>query len=245
MTTAAIFDANVCGASVRGPAHCSQARPNEDAWRRASGAFGTVLVISDGVGSRPQARLGAQMACRAVCGAVRGWRGGRVVLSRLLQQIESDWRRGIAPANPCDSAATCLFAWMRPKGQLIVAGKGDGMAVAIRPNRKPHWVVGPRALGFANETMALGASTELETWEHWSLKGSSEIAVVLATDGVSDDLLPERANDFVSWLVAQSRRRTPRARSRAIRHQLLNWPTPNHLDDKTLTVLLARRGSRR
>lgn len=245
MTTTAMFDAHVCGASVRGPAHRSQARPNEDAWRRASGAFGTVLVISDGVGSCPQSRLGAQVACRAVCGAVRAWRGDRVVLSRLLEQIESDWRRGIAPANPRDSAATCLFAWMRPMGQLIVAGKGDGMAVAIRPHRKPHWVVGPRLLGFANETAALGPTVELETWKHWSSKGSSEIAVVLATDGVSDDLLPDRANDFLSWLIAQTQRRAPSARSRAIRHQLLNWPTPNHLDDKTLAVLLAQSGRRR
>jgi Protein phosphatase 2C len=236
---------HVSGASVRGPAHLSQSRPNEDAWRKAAGPFGAVLVVSDGVGSSPRARLGAEMVCRAVCGTVRSWSGRHVVPSRLFEQIESDWRRRIAPVNPHDSAATCLFAWIRPNGRVIVAGKGDGMAVVAQPPRMVRWVVGPRVHGFGNETAALGTTVDGQDWKHWTLKGSSELAIVLATDGVSDDLVPERISDFVTWLVEQMKCRAPQARSRAIRRQLLSWPTPNHLDDKTLAVLLAQRARRR
>jgi uncharacterized protein with von Willebrand factor type A (vWA) domain len=38
------------GASVRGRSHIHQSRPNEDAWMGMSGAFGTAIVISDGMG---------------------------------------------------------------------------------------------------------------------------------------------------------------------------------------------------
>jgi hypothetical protein len=38
------------GASVRGRSHIQQSRPNEDAWMGMSGAFGTAIVISDGMG---------------------------------------------------------------------------------------------------------------------------------------------------------------------------------------------------
>jgi hypothetical protein len=38
------------GASVRGRSHIPQSRPNEDAWMGMSGAFGTAIVISDGMG---------------------------------------------------------------------------------------------------------------------------------------------------------------------------------------------------
>ncbi len=38
------------GASVRGRSHIPQSRSNEDAWMGMSGAFGTAIVISNGMG---------------------------------------------------------------------------------------------------------------------------------------------------------------------------------------------------
>jgi hypothetical protein len=35
--------------------------------------FGTFIVISDGLGSKPNARQGAKMSCRAVKDALRHW----------------------------------------------------------------------------------------------------------------------------------------------------------------------------
>ncbi len=44
------------GASVRGPGHVSSGLPNQDAWSRTLRSWGEVVVVSDGVGSRPQGR---------------------------------------------------------------------------------------------------------------------------------------------------------------------------------------------
>ena len=65
------------GASVRGRSHIQQHRPNEDAWMGMSGAFGTAIVISDGMGSKSNARIGAQMACQAVKDALKPWAKSR------------------------------------------------------------------------------------------------------------------------------------------------------------------------
>jgi hypothetical protein len=60
---------------------------------------------------------------------------------------------------------------------------------------------------------------------------------VLASDGVSDDLRPDRLADFVAWLKDEIAALQPVARWRSLRRELTEWPTPRHLDDKTIAVL--------
>jgi hypothetical protein len=61
--------------------------------------------------------------------------------------------------------------------------------------------------------------------------------VVLATDGVSDDLDTSRIGDFIRMLVTEFAPLAPPQRWRELCRELTEWPTPHHLDDKTLAVL--------
>ena len=63
---------------------------------------------------------------------------------------------------------------------------------------------------------------------------------MLATDGVADDLLPERIDGFVQWLMDDFAGMAPSQRWRALQRELKDWPTPHHTDDKTLVVLTQR-----
>ena len=56
-----------------GPSHRSEGKPNEDSWLGTRGAFGTLIVVSDGWALGKRSAQGAQMACRAVLDAVRCW----------------------------------------------------------------------------------------------------------------------------------------------------------------------------
>lgn len=225
------------GASIVGPRHRAERKPNEDSWLGARGAFGTLVVVSDGMGSRREARRGAQMACRAVLDAVRSWhRAGTRDLEELLARIEPVWCSLIAPSTAHDCAATCLFALAHTCGQVHVAAIGDGLAL-LRTRRRLEWIVGPRSNGFANETAALGHS---RPWTSRSFPCAGGEVVVLATDGVADDLLPERIDDFVQWLMDDFASMAPSQRWRALQRELKNWPTPHHNDDKTLVVLVQR-----
>lgn len=225
------------GASVAGPRHRAERKPNEDSWLGVRGAFGTLVVVSDGMGSRPEARRGARMACRAVLSAVRSWHnGGARDLEDLLVSIEPVWCSLIAPSTVHDCAATCLFALAHVRGQVHIAAIGDGLAL-LRTRRGLEWIVGPRSGGFANETATLGHST---SWTSRSFPRANGEVVVLATDGVADDLLAERIDDFVQWLIDDFAGIAPSQRWRALQRELNDWPTPHHTDDKTVVVLTQR-----
>lgn len=222
------------GASVAGPAHRARRKPNEDQWLGASGAFGSLIVVSDGLGSKDRARHGARKACVATLRAVREWhKNGTGSLDDLVGRIEPLWLEEIAPFDRSDCAATCLLALAHHDGRAYVAALGDGMA-AVRTCGAIERVEHPRASGFSNETQSLGSGG---VWAKRCFECSEIDIAVLASDGVSDDLRPDRLADFVAWLKDEIAAFSPVARWRSLRRELNEWPTPRHLDDKTIAVL--------
>jgi hypothetical protein len=59
--------------------------------------------------------------------------------------------------------------------------------------------------------------------------------LLLATDGVSEDLEPDRIGDLAAWVVDELA--CLAQPGRALAHELRNWPVPHHQDDKTLLAL--------
>lgn len=178
------------------------------------------------------------MACRAVLEAVRAWhKAGAGTVDDLLRRIEPIWLERIAPSMARDCAATCLFALAHARGHVHVAAIGDGMALLRTREGRLEWVVGPRVSGFANDTEALGQAA---SWTYRSFPRADGEVVVLASDGVADDLLAERIDDFVTWLMDEFATLPPNKRWRALHRELTEWPTPRHTDDKTLVVLAQR-----
>ena len=63
-------------------------------------------------------------------------------------------------------------------------------------------IVGDRDEDFANETNGLGASRGPVAWKLGESRPTKqERMAVLATDGVADNLIPERLDGFCDWLV--------------------------------------------
>lgn len=229
------------GASVRGPLHEREGRPNEDAWLRAEGHFGSLVVVCDGMGSRPQARHGAISACEAVREATVRWsRVENAPVSYLLHLTEVLWRLRIHPHQPADACTTCLLVLARPTGEWIAAGLGDGLIMTRTGNEKVEALIADRGEGFGNNTTALGASAGLKSWKIAELPPTklSRVAV-LASDGIADDLLPEKYDDFCAWLCDDVMPIGSSSRWRTLASELRAWPTPKHLDDKTLAVMYA------
>lgn len=226
------------GASVRGPLHQQEARANEDGWLHATGAFGVMAVVCDGLGSKPYARVGAHAACLAVKEAVQRWSQSEgAPLSYLSNLIEVLWRLRIHPLEPDSAATTCLLALASRSGVWVLGGVGDGLLLT-RTGRELRTVIGPRGEGFANETTGLGVSRGSSAWTLVQLAPTEEDRMaVLATDGVSDDLVPEKLDGFCNWLVSSFEDLSPSRRWRRLAAELRSWPTPGHLDDKTLAVV--------
>lgn len=225
------------GASVCGPLHQREGRPNEDALLRSKGSYGSLIVVCDGMGSKPQARLGSENACIAVREAVSRWTSKKdVPLKYLIHLIDIFWKLRIHPVEPPLAATTCHMALACPDGSWIVGGIGDGLVIS-RTGKCIQVSKGMRSAGFANETEGMGVSGG-KAWRLEMVPPTCEDrAVILATDGVSDDLRPETMHGFCDWLLDSYHPLTPVKRWRRLEKELRAWPTPGHQDDKTLAVL--------
>jgi len=158
-------------------------------------------------------------------------------LSYLSHLVEVLWRLRLHPTPPDSAATTCLLALATTKGKCIAGGVGDGLAL-VRTGSVLRVIIGDRGEDFANETKGLGASTGPLAWTLAELPPTdAERVAVLATDGVADDLLPERLDGFCDWLIGSFEPLAPRKRRHRLAAELRAWPTPGHLDDKTLAVV--------
>lgn len=225
------------GASVRGPEHRKDGRPNQDAWLSRLARGTALAVVCDGLGSRPHSAVGSRAACRAVADAVRHWADGRDAPPELLLRlIHALWNVRVHETGRDESATTCLFAVVTKDGRLLLAQLGDGLVMLKTP--KGTMTLEPPAERFGNATTGLGIASDVREWRlHLEPNFTGAASILLATDGVADDLLPEKRSDFLNFLVMNYGHRPATARTRAIAKQLRDWPTPRHRDDKTVAVL--------
>ena len=225
------------GASVRGPAHVQEGLPNQDAWAAWHGSAGSALVVCDGLGSRPHADVGARAACRAVTRAVRRWATAPDAPSDVrLALVHALWRLEVSAYGPGACATTCLLAYADARGELFLAQLGDGLVAALVPG-SPLLRIEPEDHGFSNVTSALGVPGAFQEWRTMRVQAPPGTRVLLASDGVADDLDPNRVDDFVCYVhdtyaTVPTRYRSPRCAS-----ELRHWPVPRHTDDKTLALL--------
>ena len=198
----------------------------------------TVIVVCDGLGSRPLSSQGSLAACDAVVDALRDWSPWPgASTNTLLRLIHSHWALRVTELGGPAHATTCLFAAGLAQGGLIVARLGDGLAAIRSPDGRIR-AIGAEREGRLNETTGLGIATALTDWTiHHEPGPEPSTAVMLATDGVSDDIIPNRRESFVGRLRETLLAMEPGRRSGQIRRQLLGWPTPLHSDDKTLAML--------
>lgn len=211
---------------------------NQDAWKSAEVRGGVVIAVADGMGSKPRAAEGARTACAAAITATElWWRAVNPPVHALPDLIESLWRAWLGPVSPDDARTTCLVAGISRQGALVVAALGDGLVLVASQESEPEVITAERT-GFGNETDALGRTPSTRAWR---VSARPEVrpgtVILLATDGVSDDVLPERRADFARELTESFGDLPAWQRSVELWRALHDWPTPGHCDDKTAAVL--------
>jgi serine/threonine protein phosphatase PrpC len=226
------------GISVRGPRNIKTKHPNQDAWMGWSNQNASVITVCDGLGSLDKSHVGAREACLAVRDSVRIWaisHDDRV--ENLLRLIKQLWEIRLAPQSTHEYATTCLFAAMLPNQGLLVAGLGDGIAMVAQPKQPLDFIV-ERNSEFTNQTMALGTPHKLTDWRYKLYSRPPDIiSILIATDGVADDLRPDRLSEFPDWILNTYGPLAAAQRHVALKNELKNWSTPGHQDDKSLALL--------
>lgn len=225
------------GASVRGPEYRKDGRPNQDAWLSRCAHGAALAVVCDGLGSRPHSAVGARAGCRAVSDAVGHWADiPDAPPDLLLRLVHALWNLRVYETGRDESATTCLFAVATKDGRLLLAQLGDGLVML--KTSKGTITLEPPTERFGNATTGLGIASDVREWRfHLEPHFTGAASILLVTDGVADDLLPEKRADFLEFLVTNYGSRPTTARNRSIAKQLRDWPTPRHRDDKTVAVL--------
>jgi hypothetical protein len=191
---------------------------------------GDAVVLSDGVGSAQLGSLGSHTAVALVLGEIRAACRHGAAAKELGALLSENYRqvthghRGVA--------ATCLFALVRDD-QVLVGQAGDGLAGVLLGDGT--WVpLGSGRGTWANETTALpSAAVDCRAWDRVSVR-----AVFLATDGVSDDLVPGCEAALVSSLFELARDEGADALRSRLVQWLTTWRTPGSMDDRSVGLLL-------
>jgi serine/threonine protein phosphatase PrpC len=227
---------NSCGATCIGPSHVAKGLPNQDSWRHFAGRFGLGIVVCDGIGSLPNAEVGSRAACAAVAEAVAVWHAHPDATNdHLIRLIHLFWAMKVQAVGQHNCATTCLFAVTQPDQGMLVGQLGDG-GVLIESADGGVTTLAPltdKSLG----TTGLGVATKVGEWTIRSLTSDQCRLVVLATDGVYDDLDFDRLPVFVGFLRKSILSQSPRQRWHRLFQKLKHWPAALHSDDKTIGML--------
>lgn len=230
------------GASIIGPGHIATGKPNQDSWSSFHHSFCDGVVVSDGLGSKDLSQFGSAAACMAVERAIFSmWADeGDGPDEDFLDNVRSYWLDCIAPIEAYDAAATCLFGIVY-ESMVWIGLLGDGCAAAIRSDGRATVLVDDKDDSFSNLTDSLSESVTADKWKLACIPETECEAIVLCTDGVSDDIDGiESLREFVRSFVESSSEMATVVAAKEARDMLENWPTPKHTDDKTIACLLKK-----
>ncbi|MDR0551185.1 MAG: protein phosphatase 2C domain-containing protein [Spirochaetaceae bacterium] len=224
------------GASVIGPGHIRARKPNQDAWLAFHHTWGDGIAVSDGLGSKALSEFGSYAACLAAASAVHACRDmAEMEYTFPFDRIKKNWLSLIAPLDSHDCSATCLLVFRLADGIIRTGMIGDGLIAILKTDGAVLSLTENKTSGFSNVTSALSKNSTDKEWRFLDIQENICRAVVICTDGVSDDL--EDADGFIREFVEHSADLACVSAARNTRNMLENWPTPGHSDDKTIVCL--------
>lgn len=221
--------------SVRGALHEKGGLPNQDSYLVKQFHFGTLIVVSDGMGSHLHSDFGSHSVCRSVSRAVRLWQEYHCDDIRLLVPLlHSLWGMDVFPYPKSECGATCLFAFLSNENVLYLGQLGDGCIfysigdeLALLKNKEDE---------FTNLTTGMSSIRSFEDWRLAAFcADDTPVKLCLMTDGVAETLIESRRDEFVKLLWKRLAEKTNVCeRNNMIYRLLKDWNPVNAGDDRTL-----------
>lgn len=219
--------------SVTGPGHIYENMPNQDAIGYFNNKNNWAMVVCDGMGSRVHAELGANTAVESIK-AVLKKSDFDASSKKIVGTFYRRWLYTLKKyaVEPNDAVTTVLVVWGNSEGIFRYFQLGDG--IITTRNR----VITPKGSEqFSNLTTGLGISKKYVDWS----VGQGELSVtdnalILMSDGISEDILDHDV--FTDALANFSSNKSPRRIKKHLKKLFIEWPTPFHVDDKSLAMVI-------
>lgn len=223
-------------ASVRGPGHVKDDKPNQDsAFVGFVGKF-LLVMVCDGLGSHSHSDYGAKILCGLFPECFLEWSKYRPnKIDDLLRLLQSRWLIRVRSQGVDTCGCTCQLAILNPKGKGWIAQLGDGMTLVRHEGSIGKFT--EEKEGYANETIAMGEVNLQPFWRKSKVDlSASGDRLLIMTDGISEDILPQAEEKFIQTFDLFFG--TSRSKGQdSLKKELTDWPTPHHLDDKTIVAI--------
>jgi len=219
------------GSSVIGPTHLTENTPNQDAVLVRGFQKGWCISVADGLGSRPLSHIGSHYCVQSVRRSLKRHAGFNSTPLQLSQQMQYAWRSRFGDGRSAFET-TCLWAYVNTDGSGMAAQIGDGLLLVRSQGQLK--VITPLKDGFGNQTQTLSKAKDHDwTTVDFTLAQPGD-GVLLMTDGISDDLIPEHLEGFFDAIFQQLKRSNKRRCKHWLNKELKEWTTPRHGDDKSI-----------
>ena len=231
------FSDLISGATCRGLAHKKIGKPNQDHLLIKAGKKLKIICVADGVGSHKYSHKGSKQICRSVYKALVALRKGSILEEQLPEHINKLFSKKLLGKYKNKTATTCIFAAVLGN-KLYIAQAGDGVCGVIFDGK--FKTLGYRKSEFVNEVSPIKADSDnVGKWNFRiiNLEKYRNLDIFLGTDGVSDDIIPEKLGDFIRYVFSSIECLKPRRRDAYIKKMLEEWSVPYSNDDKTVAVL--------
>ena len=70
-----------------------------------------------------------------------------------------------------------------------------------------------------------------------NLKDIKELEIMLTTDGISEDIIPDKMSDFMSYVMSK----VVENKKSGLKRLLTEWSFPGSIDDKTIVIARWKR----
>jgi serine/threonine protein phosphatase PrpC len=199
-----------------------------------------IAAVCDGLGSSKHSLVGATIACQVVIDELQN-----VYVFHQLQQlgtsIKNRWEKEINRIADSlnDYRTTCSFVGVFKKEKKIVAGQLGDVLISLRIDGLFRYLQSNNK-DFSNETECLGSGRK----EKFSLvvyEFSHSFDFLIATDGIADELQPEKIESFHNYLKEKFQNIEISLRNDVLKNEIEEFINEKNNDDKSLIFILSTR----
>lgn len=224
-------------------------RINQDAFRIGGNeSVGLAYsIVADGLGSCVNSDKGA----RCIVEIVEKWLLEKLsqytflsdnVANILRKRILEAWQESFS-AEEIATYDTTVHMAVFYKGGLLIGGIGDGMALLSYDNLVCKDQVDHKNM-FSNVTNSICSLDAKELFDFnvvSETEWSNQAAMILSTDGISDDLIPEMKLTLPDYFRGVICEQGMEAMQAELKDWIENWETEYHSDDKTICYLVVEK----
>lgn len=223
---------DICsGYTVKGKSHLRTKQPNQDSFLIGLLPYCDVFVAADGVGSHLYSQKGSKYVCRAVKVTFKKLHTKKIKEEDILSSIYHTYKKQVRKKEQYNVGTTCLFGVVYNE-KLYIGQAGDGVC-CIKLDGK-FKMTGQRDNDFTNEVLAISDKSEYDSWKYRciDLKNVRELEIMLTTDGISEDIIPDKMSYFMSYIISK----VEKNQKKGLQKILTEWSFPGSIDDKTIVV---------